>query len=105
MDLEKKTPHYPLERVKALIEQGNFRVTKAAQDTAVRDFGFRVAANLTLQVLALERSDFYKSMTSAMDSRIWQDVYLPTVGGEKAYLKVQIVSDTTVVISFKRSEG
>jgi hypothetical protein len=38
------------------------------------------------------------------DSSLWQDVYHPKIGGTPAYLKIQIVDDATVVISFKALE-
>ena len=55
-------------------------------------------------VLTLGAGDFYKSMTTHHDRTLWQDVYRPLVEDERAYVKVQIVDDTTVVISFKLLE-
>ena len=43
-------------------------------------------------------------MTTLHDSRLWQDVYRPEVEGTPAYVKIQVVDDTTVVISFKELE-
>ena len=55
-------------------------------------------------VLGVKESDFYKSMTTIYDATLWQDVYRPKMGGIPAYVKVQIVDSTTVVISFKSLE-
>lgn len=54
--------------------------------------------------MRLDGKDFYKAMTTLHDSRLWQDVYHPRIGDTLAYVKVQIVDDTTVVISFKNLE-
>ena len=53
-------------------------------------------------ILQLTPHDFYKSMTSYLDSKLWQDVYRPTFQGVDIYLKVQILlEEKVVVISFK----
>ncbi len=36
----------------------------------------------------LTRGDFYKSMTSHADHRVWQDVYRPDLDGAELYVKV-----------------
>lgn len=41
-------------------------------------------------------------MTAAHDNTLWQDVYHGCVSGTPSYIKVQIVSETTVIISFKK---
>lgn len=102
--MEKRKPHYALSRVKALIDQGAYRVTRTALRCAARDFGYNEAIQLADCVLSLESKDFYKSMTTLDNSTVWQDVYRPTVEETLAYVKVQIVDDTTVVISFKSLE-
>ncbi len=93
-----------MSRVKALIQQGDYRVTRTALHCAARAFGYIEASQLAQSVLTLEGKDFYKSMTTLHDSKLWQDVYRPHVEGVPAYVKVQIVDDATVVISFKRLE-
>jgi motility quorum-sensing regulator/GCU-specific mRNA interferase toxin len=53
-------------------------------------------------VLALGRGNFYKSMTSYADHRVWQDVYHALCpNGRKAYIKVTLRADGAVVIQFK----
>lgn len=102
--MEKRRPHYALSRVKALILQGAYRVTLTALRCAARDFAYKEASQVAERVLELDLKDFYKSMTALEDSMVWQDVYRPTVEETPAYVKVQIVDDTTVVISFKSLE-
>jgi motility quorum-sensing regulator/GCU-specific mRNA interferase toxin len=102
--MEKRKPHYPLSRVKELIRQGSYRVTRTALLCATRDFGFVEASQLAGCILNLEIKDFYKSMTTYHDSTLWQDVYHARVQGSQAYVKLQITGDSTVVISFKRLE-
>nr|WP_284694558.1 type II toxin-antitoxin system MqsR family toxin [Geomonas sp. Red32] len=51
-------------------------------------------------VLALETKDFYKSMTTYGDHRIWQDVYRPLTPVGRVYLKLTVI-DEVVVVSFK----
>ena len=99
--MEKRKSHYALARVKALILEGAYQVTRTALRCAARDFGYVEALQLADCVLALEVRDFYKWMTTLHDSMLWQDVYHPTIEGTPAYVKIQIADDTTIVISFK----
>jgi len=102
--VEKRKPHYRLSRIKELVRQGDYRVTRTALRCALRDFGFVEASQLAEHILVLGAKDFYKSMTTCHDSTLWQDVYRPRVKGTPAYVKIQLVDDATVVISFKRLE-
>lgn len=102
--MEKRKPHYALSRVKLLIEAGQYRLTKTALQCAARDFGCLSSADVASQLLAIDEWNFYKSMTALHDSCLWHDVYRPSINGIAAYVKLQILDDTTVVISFKRRE-
>lgn len=52
-------------------------------------------------IASLTRREFYKSMTSYADHRIWQDVYhAPTPTGKEAYIKLTM-RDAAPVIQFK----
>ncbi|MBI2435408.1 MAG: type II toxin-antitoxin system MqsR family toxin [Candidatus Hydrogenedentes bacterium] len=102
--VEKKKPHYPLQRVKELIREGSYRVTRTAIRTAARDFRLFKSPQLAGSVLGLTAHDFYKSMTSYDNAKIWQDVYRQEIRGKLAYVKMQIVDETTVIISFKQVE-
>ena len=102
--MEKRKPHYPLPEIKRLIRQGCYRATRTALLCAVRDFALIDASEMATWVLDLKTEDFYKAMTTIHDSTLWQDVYHQDVQDVPAYVKLQIVDGTTVIISFKRLE-
>ena len=52
------------------------------------------------RVLALSSDDFFKSMTTYADHRIWQDVYRPTTPSGDVYLKLTVLDDV-LIVSFK----
>lgn len=70
--MEKKTPHCKLAVVKTLLAAGKVRTTYTALTNGA-GLGFDFAAMVGV-VATLTPSDFYKSMTSHADHRIWQDV-------------------------------
>jgi motility quorum-sensing regulator/GCU-specific mRNA interferase toxin len=48
-------------------------------------------------------ADFYKSMTTHDDSKVWQDVYRPEYCSIPIYLKLTVVPEQKLaVVSFKR---
>ena len=96
--MEKSTPHCKLTVVKAMVKAGQVRTTKAAREGGVA-FGFDFDAMLAV-LLALKRNDFYKSMTSHADHRVWQDVYRPTTLVGNVYLKLTVIDDV-LIVSFK----
>jgi motility quorum-sensing regulator / GCU-specific mRNA interferase toxin len=51
-------------------------------------------------VLAPTNADFYKSMTTHADHRVWQDVYRPTTPVGEVYLKLTVIDDV-LIVSFK----
>ena len=51
-------------------------------------------------VLALTPRDFYKSMTTHADERVWQDVYRPAAAAGEVYLKLTVLEDV-LIVSFK----
>jgi hypothetical protein len=51
-------------------------------------------------VSALRPSNFYKSMTTHGDHRVWQDVYRPKTPFGEVYLKLSVVEDV-LIVSFK----
>ncbi len=96
--MEKGTPHCKLPVVKALIDAGHIRATfSALSGGAALGLDFEGMVSV---VKALTPQDFYKSMTTHADHRIWQDVYRPvTVVGE-VYLKLTVIDDV-LIVSFK----
>lgn len=96
--MEKGTPHCQLSVVRALIEQGRIRSTFSALTVAAAlglDFNGMMAV-----VLALTPKDFYKTMTTHADHRVWQDVYRPMTQAGEVYLKLTVVDDV-LIVSFK----
>lgn len=49
----------------------------------------------------MTRRQFYKSMTSIADARIWQDVYHVPAGGILLYVKFTMDHQGKLLISFK----
>ena len=70
--MEKHSPHCPLNKVKELVEAGKVRATATAVQCA-RQLGFYGDA-LFEEILKLDRSEFYKSMTTYENHKVWQDV-------------------------------
>lgn len=96
--MEKRTPHYKLADVKVLITRGRVRTTVSAlAGGAVLGFGFDEIIGV---VAVLAPRDFYKSMTTHADHRVWQDVYRPKTSVGEVYLKLT-VADDVLIVSFK----
>ena len=51
-------------------------------------------------VKALTQADFYKSMTTHADHKVWQDVYRPSTPAGDVYLKLTVIDDL-LIVSFK----
>lgn len=82
----------------AMIDEGNVRTTKAAREGGAAlgmDFDSMIAV-----VMTLTTADFYKSMTTHADHRIWQDVYRPITPMGEVYLKLTVI-DEVLIVSFK----
>ena len=50
--------------------------------------------------MTLVPTDFYKSMTTHEDHRVWQDVYRPATPAGNVYLKLTVIDDL-LIVSFK----
>ena len=96
--MEKQTPHCKLSVVKAMIEAGNVRTTKAAREGGTA-LGFDFDSMIAV-IMALTPADFYKSITTHANHRIWQDVYRPTTPVGEIYLKLTVIDDV-LIVSFK----
>lgn len=95
--MEKSTPHCKLPVVKGLIEAGKVRNDVGTGGGAALGFGFDGIVDV---VMALAPTDFYKSMTTHADHRIWQDVYRPMTAAGRVYLKLTVIDDV-LIVSFK----
>lgn len=94
--MEKRKPTYDLEKFK----QSKFTITRTAVRTAAQ-LGLD-STDIKSIVSTMQPSMFYKSMTSYMDSKIWQDVY--HVPWEEHMLYVKFTEDMIsefLLLSFK----
>ncbi|MCQ8128126.1 type II toxin-antitoxin system MqsR family toxin [Methylomonas rivi] len=96
--MEKQTPHCKLSVIKTLITDGKVRTTKSAREGAAA-LGFDFDGMLAV-IQGLTPTDFYKSMTTHADHKVWQDVYRPKTLAGNVYLKLTVVDDV-LVVSFK----
>ncbi len=100
--MEKRRAHYLLSKIKRLISTSNTRYLTASALRDANEMGMG-ESDIVEAVMNLRPADFYKSMTTLRDPRLWQDVYRPQVRGRRVYLKVQIVQEWGIVISFKEA--
>lgn len=91
-------PHCKLAVVKSLVEKGRVRTTNSARQGATA-LGFDFDGMCQV-VSSLEPADFYKSMTTYADHKVWQDVYRPTSEMGDLYLKLTVIEDV-LIVSFK----
>ena len=98
--MEKNTPHCKLTVVQGLVQAGAVRATGRAF-VGARELGSNDLAGMCAVVMSLTSADFYKSMTTHADHRIWQDVYrAQTAQGQAVYLKLTVIDDV-LIVSFK----
>ncbi len=99
---EKRKPAYDLGAFKAAAPR--MRVTVVAtRSAAALGFG---RADIETVIQSMQRRQFYKSMTSFTDHRLWQDVYhVPSSAG---MLYIKFTADTLsgfVLLSFKEKDN
>jgi len=88
--MEKNTPHYDLAVVKAEVARmGVHAFTNQALETG-RSMGLNYQ-NMQKVIYALERRMLYKSMTTYLDHRTWQDVYHAQLNDQEIYIKSDLL--------------
>ncbi len=98
--MDKPRPTYNLEDIKeAFSSESLLRITRTARKS-VREMGLR-ESDVISAIQQLESSNFYKSMTSYQDHRVWQDVYHAEYEELILYLKFTIDFEGFFVLSFK----
>jgi hypothetical protein len=98
--VEKLKPHFDLATIKATFSTvRKLRMTRTAHDCALA-LGMRLQDVVALVQVAT-REHFYKSMTSARDSAIWQDVYHLPWADTVLYVKFTTDSSGFLLISLK----
>jgi motility quorum-sensing regulator / GCU-specific mRNA interferase toxin len=101
--MEKKRPTYDLASLQAAFATTKtLRMTKTAHDAALA-MGYALQDVVDL-IQRLNRTHFYKSMTSRADHRLWQDVYHLPDGARVLYLKFTTDGTGRLLISFKAKE-
>lgn len=92
-------PHYPLAEIQVqMTTVPEMNLTVSAK-IGIRAVGMAQADALAV-VQRLTRKNFYKSMTTHADHRVWQDVYHRQWNGTALYIKFQQAGEYFVV-SFK----
>lgn len=98
--MEKRTPHYDL----AGVQRDVARLGAAAFTKTALDGGWAMgltSAEMLAVIASLSRRNFYKSMTTYADHRVWQDVYhAATPVRKEAYIKITL-HGAVPVIQFK----
>ncbi len=92
-------PYHPLREVKRLIQEGSYDITTRASMEGAFDFGLDDRGMISV-ILSLEDSDFKKTLEAKKRKGLMQDVYKKDIAGKDAYIKLQILMNITVVISF-----
>jgi len=99
--MEKSTLHYRLEDIQNIVATGGVDTFTMTAQRGVDAMGLSTDEALEI-IAALDRSMFYKSMTTYADHRVWQDVYhAPCPNGLFAYIKLTLRDSGIVVIQFK----
>ena len=102
---EKKKPTYDLDAFKdACSTTEKMNITGTALDTSA-DIGF-TRQDIVGIIQTMIRGHFYKSMTSHIDHRLWQDVY--HVPSDAGALYVKFTADAVTdfrVLSFKEKDN
>ena len=98
--MEKRTPHYALDSIKlAFATETSLQITGTARTSAFA-LGL-LLADVVRIIQSVTREQFYKSMTSLADHRIWQDVYHVPFEHTVLYVKFTTDAQGHLVISFK----
>ena len=96
--MEKRVPHCKLAVVKSLVAAGKIRTTFSARQGAL-ELGLD-ELGICAVVESLSNQDFYKSMATHANHRVWQDVYRPATPVGDVYLKLTVIDDL-LIVSFK----
>lgn len=99
--MEKKKPHYLLAEVQRVVAERGVNAFTATALNGAATLGLS-GEQAAIVVLDLKQKNFYKSMTTNADHKIWQDVYHAVLkSGPQAYIKFTLRENGTVVIQFK----
>jgi len=100
--MEKRKPHYGLDALKMFLLHESTRIVTRSGRLGAAMLGYFDDEAMVARVLQLASREFYKSMTTYGNPRIWQDVYCTNDGEVGLYIKLQKALDGKgVIISFK----
>ena len=97
--MEKNKPHYLLKAIQAQMTTPEAMNLTLSALAGMRSAGMAQADALTV-IQGLTAVNFYKSMTTHSDHRVWQDVYYSEWQDVALYIKFQQAGEY-FVISFK----
>jgi motility quorum-sensing regulator/GCU-specific mRNA interferase toxin len=97
--MEKQKPHYLLKAIQAQMTTPESMNLTLSAATGIRAAGLTQVDALTI-VQSFTSKDFYKSMTTNENHKVWQDVYHAEWLGASLYVKFQRAGEY-FVISFK----
>ena len=99
--MEKRKPNYLLSEVLAIVAASGVDAFTQTALHGAWDLGLASEGAIAI-VLGLRQTNFYKSMTTHADHRIWQDVYHAGLkSGLRVYIKLTLRENGIVVIQFK----
>lgn len=94
--MEKHIPHYSLAEIQAQMKTvPDMNLTMSARG-GIRALGLSQGNALSV-VQALTRANFFKSMTTHADHRVWQDVYHGKWNDTSLYIKFQRAGEYFVI--------
>lgn len=97
--MEKRKPHYDLTAIKHQMDSVETMVLTGTARDGIKKA--RMSLQQAWQIMqGLSQRDFYKSMTTYADKKVWQDVYHTEWQGIELYIKFQRDGDYFIV-SFK----
>lgn len=98
--MEKRTPHYDLSSIKSAVRLRGADSFTASALIGAQAMGLEIVQAIDV-ICMMNRTNFYKSMTTHESSQIWQDVYHPVTPCGIAYVKVTLRQSGAIVIQFK----
>lgn len=98
--MEKRSSHYDLSEVQSAVRLRGADAFTASALVGVLTMGLEIVQAIEV-VCSMNRSDFFKSMTTHTSSQIWQDVYHAKTPVGIAYVKVTLRQEGSIVIQFK----
>jgi len=98
--MDKRSRTYDLDGIKEAFKKvSDLRITRVARRTI---FGLGLnLENVVFIIQSLSSHNFYKSMTTYADHKVWQDVYHFQYDSLNLYIKFMIDDEGHLIVSFK----